>query len=87
MTVVPKRTVQIVGILSYPGTASRGLDTNNSLITDVVVATEKRAVARLSLRRNRLEGDTARFAGLAMRPRHDLDILLEHREHFHQAFG
>src|SRR5450755_476070 len=39
------------------------------------------------LRCNRLEGDTARLTGLTVRPHHDLDILLEHGEHFHQAFG
>src|SRR6267154_6269277 len=38
---------------------------------------------RLSLRCNRFEGDTARLTGLAVRPHHDLDILLEHSEHFH----
>src|ERR1700716_2544708 len=43
-----------------------------------------RGKAGLSLRCNRFEGDTARLTGLAVRPHHDLDILLEHSEHFHQ---
>jgi hypothetical protein len=41
----------------------------------------------LSLRCNRLEGNAARLSGLAVRLHDYLNVLLEHGEHFHQAFG
>ena len=37
--------------------------------------------------RSRPERDAAPFAGLAARLHHDLDVVVEYGEHFHQAFG
>src|SRR6476620_1234568 len=41
---------------------------------DVGVSRTRRVTARVSLRRNSLEGDTALLTGLAVSPHHDLDI-------------
>jgi hypothetical protein len=43
--------------------------------------------ATISLRRRRFEGNAARLSGLAVRLHDYLNVLLEHGEHFHQAFG
>ncbi len=51
------------------------------------MTTFRQIEANLSLRSSRFEGNAARLPGLAVRLHDYLNVLLEHGEHFHQAFG